>query len=61
MAEWFTTCPSSELVEALCDIEQGLSRKEIEFIDSCDERLEDGLELTDKQRKWAEDIMRRFE
>jgi len=45
-----------ELVDALCDIEDGLSGWEMEFADSLSKWLKENDDLTPKQRAKADEI-----
>ena len=45
-----------ELIEALCDIEEGLSPWEVEFVDSLHKWLKIHPKLTARQRRKAEEI-----
>lgn len=49
-----------DLVDALDDIEAGLTAWELEFTESITERVDAGVPLTDGQREKAEEILRRL-
>jgi len=53
--------PDQELVDALCDIEEGLSEWEVEFVDSLSKWMDDVGELTGPQRRKAEQIWSKHE
>jgi hypothetical protein len=46
-----------ELIDALCEIEFGLSGWEIDFVESLAKQIEAGRTLTDRQREKAEAIL----
>lgn len=46
----------AELMADLCEIEEGLSEWEVEFVDDVSKRLERSGSLTDGQRRKAEEI-----
>lgn len=50
-----------ELIDALCNVEEGLRDREVEFIDDVAKQMARGLirALTPDQRRWAEDIWSR--
>lgn len=58
MADWIDDAPDKELVEALCDVEEGLTAWEMEFAESLSKQ---GGSLSPKQRAKAEQILRRLE
>ena len=45
-----------EIVDALCDIEDGMSEWEVDFVDSLDKQLRSGSTLSPKQRAKADQI-----
>lgn len=45
-----------KLVERVDQFGKGLSKNEVDFLESCLERVGSGRELSEKQRKWLEDI-----
>ncbi len=49
-----------DLVGALCDIEEGLTEWEVNFVDSIEKWLRTHADLTDPQRAKAEQIWERF-
>lgn len=55
-----STMSDDELVEALQDVERGLTGWELDFIESVSVRLDGGGSLTDKQRETAENILERY-
>lgn len=50
-----------ELIDALCDVEDGLRSGELRFIDDVGKQMSKGIisGLSPDQRKWAEDIWER--
>ena len=49
----------AERVDALCEIESGLSGNEMDFIESATARVRGGRMMSTRQRNWAEDILER--
>lgn len=47
-----------ELVDALCEIESGLTEWEVEFVESLANQLDQGRALSDRQRAKAEQVWR---
>jgi ribosome assembly protein YihI (activator of Der GTPase) len=48
------------LIDEIDGADANLDSKEADFIDSCLKRLALGQTLSDKQRKWAQDILERI-
>lgn len=58
---WYERADDAEIVEALCDVDEGLSEWEVEFVDSLAKWLKDRGPLTEKQRAKAEQILSKLE
>lgn len=50
----------ARMVAELCEIDEGLTPWEVEFVESIAAQVERGRELSDKQRSTAERIMERL-
>jgi hypothetical protein len=48
------------LIDNIDEADANLGSREADFIESCMKRLERDQTLTDKQRKWAQDIWERI-
>ena len=53
----FDDWSDTDIVEELCEIDSGLTEWELEFVDSINEWVDCGNQLTEKQRKKAESIL----
>jgi len=52
-----------ELIQALCEFDSGLRPREVDFIDEQGRKIDAGVfrGLSEKQRRWAEDILERVQ
>ena len=50
----------AKLVAELCDIDEGLTRWELGFVESLAKQIENGRALSDKQREVATRILERL-
>lgn len=46
------------LVDAICDIDEGLDAYQLQFVESAAQRVDRGLPLTDRQREFAAELLR---
>ena len=61
MSVWYRTATDKELAEALCEVEEGLTAWEVEFVDSVARQVASGRLFTPRQRSKAEQIMEKVE
>lgn len=64
MADWIAEARDEELVEALCDVEKGLTEWEMKFADSLSKQIKQGRSLSRQpggQRETIEKILRKLE
>lgn len=55
---WINKLTDEEICRELCEIEDGLSEWEVDFVDSINKQnSQDGKSLTGRQRKKAEEIL----
>lgn len=48
-----------EIADRLCDVEAGLSPRELDFVEDMAKQTTAGRTMTEKQRDWALDILAR--